>query len=171
MLTFSHTYFFSFGGSNSISSIDLSNAYNGITNYHMLPVAILLFAANWTGAIWWCSAACNLVPRNVPDSGKPLTFDKGNCGSKGAPRSAPREGLPVEGRLKSPWLTYLSTMSTFMASGVLIVMILCTVQRNDPSVWTIWGSKYLYSAFWELEWHFIVSLGLSSGLRALGRLS
>jgi ethanolaminephosphotransferase len=32
VLTFSHSSFFSLGGSNSISSIDLSNAFNGITN-------------------------------------------------------------------------------------------------------------------------------------------
>jgi ethanolaminephosphotransferase len=53
VLLFSHTYFFCFGGSNSISSIDLSNAYNGISRYHIATVGVLLFSANWTGAIWW----------------------------------------------------------------------------------------------------------------------
>jgi ethanolaminephosphotransferase len=62
---FSHTYFFCFGGSNSISSIDLSNAYNGISDYQILTVAILLFSANWAGPTWWCSVACDLVPRKL----------------------------------------------------------------------------------------------------------
>ncbi|PYI10897.1 GPI ethanolamine phosphate transferase 2 [Aspergillus sclerotiicarbonarius CBS 121057] len=49
--------FFAFGGSNSISSIDLSNAYNGIGNYSVILVGILTFVSNWAGPIWWVSAA------------------------------------------------------------------------------------------------------------------
>jgi hypothetical protein len=69
-----------------------------------------------------------------------------------------------------PWLTYLSTLSAFMAADVLIVMVLCVVKREGSTVWTLWGPKYLYSVFWVLEWHLIVSVGLSSVLRALGSL-
>jgi hypothetical protein len=45
------------------------------------------------------------------------------------------------------WPTYLSTLSALMASGVLIVMVLCVARRGHSTVWTIWGSKYLYSIF------------------------
>ena len=48
--------FFAFGGSNSISSVDLSNAYNGIGNYSVIFVGILTFVSNWAGPIWWVSA-------------------------------------------------------------------------------------------------------------------
>jgi hypothetical protein len=41
------------------------------------------------------------------------------------------------------------------------------VQREHHTVWVLWGSKYLYSVFWVLEWHVVVSLILSSCLRAL----
>ncbi|PWY64294.1 alkaline phosphatase-like protein [Aspergillus heteromorphus CBS 117.55] len=49
--------FFAFGGSNAISSVDLSNAYNGIGNYSIILVGILTFVSNWSGPIWWVSAA------------------------------------------------------------------------------------------------------------------
>ncbi|KKK25071.1 hypothetical protein ARAM_003137 [Aspergillus rambellii] len=48
--------FFAFGGSNAISSVDLSNAYNGVGNYNIVLVGILTFAGNWAGPIWWVSA-------------------------------------------------------------------------------------------------------------------
>ncbi|KAL2816371.1 alkaline-phosphatase-like protein [Aspergillus cavernicola] len=51
-----YTTFFAFGGSNAISSIDLSNAYNGIGNYNVILVGILTYVGNWAGPIWWVSA-------------------------------------------------------------------------------------------------------------------
>lgn len=55
-IIFQHTAFFAFGGSNAISSIDLSNAYNGISSYNVGLVGILTFLSNWVGPIWWLSA-------------------------------------------------------------------------------------------------------------------
>ncbi|KAL4737236.1 alkaline-phosphatase-like protein [Aspergillus similis] len=48
--------FFAFGGSNAISSIDLSNAYNGVGIYNVILVGILTYVGNWAGPIWWVSA-------------------------------------------------------------------------------------------------------------------
>ena len=53
--------FFAFGGSNAISSIDLSNAYNGISGYNIVAVGILTFCSNWAGPIWWTSATVILL--------------------------------------------------------------------------------------------------------------
>lgn len=53
--------FFAFGGSNAISSIDLSNAYNGISGYNVVAVGILTFCSNWAGPIWWTSATVILL--------------------------------------------------------------------------------------------------------------
>ncbi|KAJ5279897.1 GPI ethanolamine phosphate transferase 2 [Penicillium angulare] len=55
--------FFAFGGSNSISSVDLSNAYNGVGSYSVIMVGILTFVSNWAGPIWWVSAGHLLRPR------------------------------------------------------------------------------------------------------------
>jgi ethanolaminephosphotransferase len=173
VLLFSHTYFFCFGGSNSISSIDLSNAYNGITEYNVAKVGVLLFSANWTGAIWWCSAACDLVARFSPPAVRYVGSARGHQSASGTQRRTrgnEKCDEPTEERHLMPWLAYLSTLSAFMAAGALIVMVLCVVKREDSTVWTLWGPKYLYSVFWVLEWHLIVSVGLSSVLRALGSL-
>ncbi|PBP20536.1 GPI ethanolamine phosphate transferase [Diplocarpon rosae] len=55
-LLLQYSSFFAFGGSNAISSVDLSSAYNGISGYNVLAVGALTFASNWTGPIFWTSA-------------------------------------------------------------------------------------------------------------------
>ncbi|KKY20556.1 putative gpi ethanolamine phosphate transferase 2 [Diplodia seriata] len=56
-LLLAHTSFFALGNSNAISSIDLSNAYNGVSGYNIVGVGVLLFLANWAGPIYWTSAS------------------------------------------------------------------------------------------------------------------
>src|SRR4051812_774284 len=55
-LLLQYASFFAFGGSNAISSIDLSSAYNGVSGYNVVAVGILTFVSNWTGPIFWTSA-------------------------------------------------------------------------------------------------------------------
>ncbi|KAL1960008.1 hypothetical protein VTO42DRAFT_676 [Malbranchea cinnamomea] len=55
-LLMQYTTFFALGGSNSIASIDLSNAYNAVSSYNIVIVAILTYISNWAGPIWWVSA-------------------------------------------------------------------------------------------------------------------
>lgn len=55
-LLWQYMTFFAFGGSNTISSVDLSSAYNGIGSYSVILVGILTFMGNWAGPIWWVSA-------------------------------------------------------------------------------------------------------------------
>ena len=52
-LIFQFASFFAFGGSNAISSVDLSNAYNGVDSYNVVAVGILTFLSNWSGPVWW----------------------------------------------------------------------------------------------------------------------
>ncbi|KAJ5092245.1 hypothetical protein NUU61_007115 [Penicillium alfredii] len=54
-LVLQYMTFFAFGGSNAISSVDLSNAYNGVGSYSVLLVGVLTFVSNWAGPIWWLS--------------------------------------------------------------------------------------------------------------------
>lgn len=48
-----YSSFFATGGSNSLASVDLSNAYNGITSYNIPLVAVLTFLSNWAGPLYW----------------------------------------------------------------------------------------------------------------------
>ncbi|KAF8976595.1 major facilitator super transporter protein [Entomortierella lignicola] len=49
--------FFLFGNSNSIASIDISNAYVGIQAYDIALTGVLTFVSNWAGPIWWSLGA------------------------------------------------------------------------------------------------------------------
>ena len=59
-LLMQYSTFFALGGSNSIASIDLSSAYNAVSSYNVVVVAILTFISNWSGPIWWVSATYGL---------------------------------------------------------------------------------------------------------------
>ncbi|KAL1304381.1 hypothetical protein AAFC00_003382 [Neodothiora populina] len=63
ILLMAHTSYFALGGSNAISSIDLGNAYNGISGYNVLAVGVLLFCSNWAGPIWWSLGSVMLIQR------------------------------------------------------------------------------------------------------------
>ncbi|KAI8605279.1 hypothetical protein EDD21DRAFT_156427 [Dissophora ornata] len=57
--------FFIFGNSNSIASIDISNAYVGIRAYDIVLTGILTFISNWAGPIWWCLAAVIVIKWDI----------------------------------------------------------------------------------------------------------
>jgi ethanolaminephosphotransferase len=63
-LLLQYSSFFVTGGSNAISSVDLSNAYNGIAGYNVLAVGILTFIGNWAGPIWWVFATAVIMSAN-----------------------------------------------------------------------------------------------------------
>lgn len=50
--------FFAMGGSNALSSVDLSTAYHGLSSYNATIVGFLAFVSNWVGPIWWYVASC-----------------------------------------------------------------------------------------------------------------
>ncbi|KAJ5715045.1 GPI ethanolamine phosphate transferase 2 [Penicillium malachiteum] len=61
-LVMQYMTFFAFGGSNSISSLDLSSAYNGVGSYSVIMVGVLMIVSNWAGPIWWVSESQLLRP-------------------------------------------------------------------------------------------------------------
>src|SRR5436305_1866668 len=71
-LLMSYASFFALGNSNAISSIDLSNAYNGVSGYNVGAVGILVFFSNWAGPIWWSSAGI-LMLAHIVDPAPPAT--------------------------------------------------------------------------------------------------
>lgn len=66
--------FFAFGGSNAISSVDLSSAYNGVGSYSVVSVGVLTFVSNWAGPIWWISMSHILRPRTSEDHDSAALF-------------------------------------------------------------------------------------------------
>ncbi|KUL82339.1 hypothetical protein ZTR_10516 [Talaromyces verruculosus] len=63
LILMQHVAFFAFGGSNALSSVDLSTAYNGVSDYNVSVVGLLTFVSNWAGPIWWTSETAINQPR------------------------------------------------------------------------------------------------------------
>jgi ethanolaminephosphotransferase len=63
----SHASFFLTGHTNSIASVDLSNAYVGVQEYDTSLIGLLTFCSNWSGSIWWAIAGWVLVADRAED--------------------------------------------------------------------------------------------------------
>ena len=186
-LLLSQITYFAFGGSNSISSIDLSNAYNGVADYNIVAVGILLFASNWAGAVWWCSAAVTLLlPRpqtDVPAPTKSSTAANNNSNKTRAWIELERAKLHAEAlaaatppnallppstesktktadSLTDSWTLYTTATTAFTAASLVAVMAACTLLRTHLFIWTVFSPKYLYAMAWAVGWQLFVSVGL-----------
>lgn len=123
-LLLEYSSFFALGGTNAISSVDLSNAYNGVSGYNAGAVGLLTFISNWAGPIWWVSAISVL-------------------------QRSRREGVAASQNASSHFalLTLYTALSTFA------VMLACTVLREHLFIWTVFSPKYLYCIAWVLAFH------------------
>jgi ethanolamine phosphate transferase 2 subunit G len=136
---FQFASFFALGGTNAISSVDLSNAYNGIGGYNVLAVGALTFIGNWAGPIWWSVATCRLLV--------------GCRMTKSVPNAA---------------IDHFVTLTTFMAYSTLFVMGACYVLRQHLFIWTVFSPKYLYTIAWMFGQHLVVN-GTCTLLLSRGR--
>ena len=144
-LLFQYTSFFAFGGSNAISSVDLSSAYNGVSGYNVVAVGILTFASNWTGPIFWTSATTIML----------LRLKRTGAGN---------------GKEGSLLVQHLALLTVFVMSSLVFVMAACTMLRTHLFIWTVFSPKYLYSMAWSLGQHLGVNVGLGSLLYWLGTM-
>ncbi|ODQ82885.1 hypothetical protein BABINDRAFT_159380 [Babjeviella inositovora NRRL Y-12698] len=53
--------FFSLGNTNSLATVDLSNAYNGVESYNMTLVGVLTFLSNFAGPVYWAIASLDVM--------------------------------------------------------------------------------------------------------------
>lgn len=130
--------FFAYGGSNAISSVDLSSAYNGISGFNVIAVGVLTLASNWAGPIYWTSATNLFLLQK---------FRKGET-------DAFKQHLLL--------LTFFTTMS------VAFVMAACTALRTHLFIWTVFSPKYLYSMAWGLGQHLLINVGFGGLLFWIG---
>ena len=113
-----YSSFFMLGGSNSISSVDLSNAYNGVSGYNVLAVGALTFVGNWAGPIWWAGAMCRIRSQRQQ-----------------SPGSASGSG-------------YFALLTLFTGVSTLAMMLACMLLREHLFIWTVFSPKYLYTLAW-----------------------
>lgn len=138
--------FFAMGGSNAFTGIDLSNAYNGVSDFNVFGVGALTFVSNWAGPVWWTSAS-NLLLLS--------TEKKDHSGQRNV----------------NVFIRHASLCTLFMAAGLGSVMAACTALRSHLFIWTVFSPKYLYSMAWTLGSHLVVNLVFGGLLFCLGRVS
>ena len=148
--------FFSLGGSNAISSIDLSNAYNGVAGYNVGAVGLLTFFSNWAGPIWWTSATALLLTERQSE----------------VPSREVRQ-KHLEFHKEKSWDTlcqFIVALTLFASGNVLAVMIACSMLRTHLFIWTVFSPKYLYIMAWSIGQHLCINIGLESLLFWVGSL-
>jgi len=137
-LLFQYASFFAFGGSNAISSIDLSSAYNGVGDYNVLVVGILTFVGNWAGPLWWASATTILLVQR--DQENPI----------------------------ADLFQHLTLLTLHAVTSLLFVMAACSTLRTHLFIWTVFSPKYLYMMAWCLAQHLCINVAGVSLLVWLG---
>ncbi|KAF2847226.1 GPI ethanolamine phosphate transferas-like protein 2 [Plenodomus tracheiphilus IPT5] len=165
-LLLTQTSFFALGNTNAISSIDLSNAYNGISSYSIPLVSLLVFLSNWAGPLYWSIAGLLLL------------------GSHGAPQRhintdelhvadwilrereylnslARREDARREVRKDAEaWVQHVALLTFWTGAMLCSVMAACGVLRQHLFVWTVFSPKFLYAAAWGVGLHLGVTVGV-----------
>ncbi|KAK6210236.1 GPI ethanolamine phosphate transferase [Colletotrichum tabaci] len=142
-LLLQYASFFAFGGTNAISSVDLSSAYNGVAGFSVVAVGVLTFVSNWAGPIYWASATNLLL----------LQYRNRRAGSD--------EGRDV-------FLRHVGHMTLFTACSVAFIMVACEALRTHLFVWTVFSPKYLYCMAWSIGQHLVVNIIVSGLLYRLG---
>jgi ethanolamine phosphate transferase 2 subunit G len=174
-LLFQQSSFFALGGTNAISSVDLSNAYNGVSGYNVILVGILTFVSNWAGPIWWVSGTALLLAEKVRASRQPGGFNSANISlSSNLERQTKNSHSTGTKSLKGgsferACFTHFALLTFFTTASTLSVMLACTMLREHLFIWTVFSPKYLYIGAWAFGHHFVVNGLFGWGL--LGRLS
>jgi ethanolamine phosphate transferase 2 subunit G len=143
--------FYALGNSNAMSSIDLSNAYNGVSGYNIVAVGVLLFIGNWAGPLSWGIGALALIAQSLDAKPKDTGDKKGKAQEPD----------------KSPFLSHASVFTVFVAGSTLAVMAACTMMRTHLFIWTVFSPKYLFTMAWSLGFHFLFTMGIGRGLWSL----
>lgn len=130
--------FFALGGTNAISSVDLSNAYNGVRNFDIVTVGILTFVSNWAAPIYWVTATNVLLLRKRKNGDRDV------------------------------YLRHVALLTVFAAASVAFIMAACTALRTHLFIWTVFSPKYLYCVAWSLGQHLLVNIGVGGVLYWLG---
>lgn len=165
-LLLGYSLFFALGNSNAISSIDLSNAYNGVSGYNVIAVGILVFVSNWAGPIWWSLAGVGMLI----NSSSPLSTEGKERRDWIAevenlvPRERERNRREEQLERPSLFFTHLTLLTLSTTVGLLAVMLACALLRTHLFIWTVFSPKYLYAMAWSMGFHLVVNLALGSAL-------
>ena len=132
--------FFQFGSTNSLSSVDLTNSFNGLTSYNVFLSGLLTYTCNWAGPIFWTIAHLYIVTSKIP-----------------------------EDRIRSiKWNLLFDRLLfnfVFYSTSSLLLLSCCYLLRFHLFIWTVFSPKILYFLSW-LVCNFIFDFLVSAGVVA-----
>lgn len=174
-LLLAQTAFFALGNSNAISSIDLSNAYNGVSGYSVLAVGALLFASNWAGPLYF-TAASSLLLSSAARPRRNMAMSEVDARDWVQKEREHLERLALSedaGRKRreggEAWGRHVALCTLWTGVATASVMAACTVLRTHLFIWTVFSPKYLFAMAWGIGFHFIGTLGLGSVVWGAGK--
>lgn len=143
----SNLSFFLTGGTNLLATVDLSNAYNGVSNYQIEIVSVLTFVSNFSGPIFWSLSTVqlifetNLVAFNLKQFNNDIIFVGRDFASK---------------VLKLKFLISL----VFYSCGLLSLIASCYNLRYHLFIWTVFSPKLLYFLVWFVLVNTFIDIGV-----------
>ncbi|KAI8940891.1 hypothetical protein NX059_002151 [Plenodomus lindquistii] len=165
-LLLTQTSFFALGNTNAISSIDLSNAYNGISSYSIPLVSLLVFLSNWAGPVYWSFAGLLLLgghgstQRHI-DTSELHVADWVVKEREFLNELARKENKRSEVRGRGEeWVRHVALMTFWTGCMLGSVMAACMVLRQHLFIWTVFSPKYLYAMAWGTAMHLGITVGV-----------
>ncbi|KAF2128574.1 GPI ethanolamine phosphate transferase 2 [Dothidotthia symphoricarpi CBS 119687] len=170
-LLLAQTSFFALGNSNAISSIDLSNSYNGVSTYNVLAVGLLVFLSNWAGPVWWSLAGMLMLngrKRTVQVSTSRDWVAEERIHLTRLARGGDDEARTQRKGDERVWMRHVALMTLWTGVMLAAVMAACTALRTHLFIWTVFSPKYLFAMAWGVAWHLGVTVGLGGLVWWLG---
>jgi ethanolaminephosphotransferase len=153
ILILQHVSFFALGNSNSMASIDLANAYNGVSSYNIAIVGILTFLSNWVGPIYWSFSGLAIIMESETLKNK----------MKGSNKELSDENLSRKNILT----TKIIVTQLFFSVASTGIMGACLALKHHLFIWTVFSPKLLYAASWVILQHGLIDTILSTILSPL----
>lgn len=145
--------FFSIGNTNLLATVDLSNAYNGVSSYDVFLVGLLTFISNYAVVIFWSFASLKLI---FEDSFIRFSNDL----------SENLINYPTIFKKKILIVRSFLTL-TFYGISVINLVGSCINLRFHLFIWTVFSPKLLYFASWSVLMNGLIDFLVASTLIAI----
>jgi ethanolaminephosphotransferase len=172
--------FFIMGNSNSLSSVDLGNAYIGVDGYDVGVTGLLTFVSNWSGSVWWTFAGISLIAHGYWLSQSDL-----QPVSSTEPKDSLAEDLPEDkplvdvndnlnindqdnasaiaaGELISYYASFYIYFAIFFNLALTTLSVSVTILRQHLFIWTVFSPKFLFQGAWIVLHHFMIQTLLAT---------
>ncbi|KAG2375388.1 hypothetical protein C9374_010011 [Naegleria lovaniensis] len=155
---FSYSYYFKFGRSISVSNIDFSIAYQGLTFYHPLITGFSLFIKIFGARILFEMFPILTTCRGDNDSRQDQHDSNENADSTKKINSTPNNSFNNRTHILSLNL-FIRVIRVFMSALILLFM------QNHLFIWSVFSPKFLLDTTLETLYHFIVFFALFIALK------